>query len=695
MYVNGRKQPGHRRHRTPDVRFALRAESEHSGFRRQWQLQPDGLQLLGAASHVDRATYANGVETQATANTYTSGLLSASDVTNVVTGSVTHTAYDTNGNSTSVTQAYGTASASTNSSYEYSATGLLLQVIDPDSNETDYTYNEAGEQLTETTPLGTTTMTYNGHDQLASQTNANGLINTYSYDSSGDLTQEVWYASNGTTVIDTLNWSYNAAGQLLSAGNGNGTYDYTYNAAGQVIAVSEPFGVSLSFGYDQYGNRNLVEDSFDHVERSLYNANGQLLSRTMVVGSSDLRLEVTYTATGQIATITRYSDLAGTDLVATTTYTYDDNGNVTDITSVNASNAVIDEFDYVYDASGSLSSETDTQGGTPVTTAYGYGLTGQLTSAGSANYNYDPNGNPDNTGDTVGTDNEISSDGTFDYAYDYEGNETSKTNISTGDVWTYGYNNANELVSAIDKTSAGVTEMAVTYEYDVFGNRIEQSVTPYTSGVAGTTTVQKYALDGWNPALSANPTGNDNWNVWADLNGDNSLQTAYLRGDQVDQVFAEVGSSTHWTLTDNQGSVRDVVTNSASVVDSISYTAFGTPIETSPGSGGRYLYTGREFDVETGLQYNRARYYDPGIGRWISQDPTQFNAGDSNLYRYVNNAPTNATDPSGLFSKQVNQPFAVPKQTMDAFFAKEQKKFFWKRERWTTRPSQVRLPCRS
>jgi RHS repeat-associated protein len=52
--------------------------------------------------------------------------------------------------------------------------------------------------------------------------------------------------------------------------------------------------------------------------------------------------------------------------------------------------------------------------------------------------------------------------------------------------------------------------------------------------------------------------------------------------------------------------------------------------------------------VRYSLQYNRARYYDPSIGRWISQDPLGFEAGDSNLYRYVNNRPTATTDASGL-----------------------------------------------
>jgi hypothetical protein len=48
------------------------------------------------------------------------------------------------------------------------------------------------------------------------------------------------------------------------------------------------------------------------------------------------------------------------------------------------------------------------------------------------------------------------------------------------------------------------------------------------------------------------------------------------------------------------------------------------------------------------LQNNLNRWYDSSTGRWISQNPIGFAAGDANLYRYVGNGPTNATDPSGL-----------------------------------------------
>ena len=113
----------------------------------------------------------------------------------------------------------------------------------------------------------------------------------------------------------------------------------------------------------------------------------------------------------------------------------------------------------------------------------------------------------------------------------------------------------------------------------------------------------------------------------------------------------------YWTLTDNLGSVRDVIDNSATVKDSLQYDSFGnidTSTELDSAYRGRYAYTGREFDVETQLQYNRARYYDATTGRWISQDPMGFDAGDSNLYRYSRNQPVAHSDPSGQIEWSVD-----------------------------------------
>jgi RHS repeat-associated protein len=117
-------------------------------------------------------------------------------------------------------------------------------------------------------------------------------------------------------------------------------------------------------------------------------------------------------------------------------------------------------------------------------------------------------------------------------------------------------------------------------------------------------------------------------------------------------------------LADHQGTVRDVVrwddaNTETEHVEHYQYDAFGnlTAIVSAAGmvistdrstAVTRYQYTGRDWDSDSGLQYNRARWYDPATGRWISEDPIGFVAGDANLYRYVGNSSTNAVDPEGL-----------------------------------------------
>jgi RHS repeat-associated protein len=65
-----------------------------------------------------------------------------------------------------------------------------------------------------------------------------------------------------------------------------------------------------------------------------------------------------------------------------------------------------------------------------------------------------------------------------------------------------------------------------------------------------------------------------------------------------------------------------------------------------PDEGNALQYTGRENDG-TGLYYYRARYYDPGLKRFISEDPIGTTAG-LNFYSYVEGNPISFSDPTGL-----------------------------------------------
>src|SRR5205823_2249429 len=195
---------------------------------------------------------------------------------------------------------------------------------------------------------------------------------------------------------------------------------------------------------------------------------------------------------------------------------------------------VFSSFAYTYDVAGRLTTETYNGN----TRSYSYDATNQLTGDGGNTYSYDANGNRSNY--QTGPNNQLLDDGTWAYSYDNEGNLIQKTNHASGETWTYGYDNANRMISAEDRVSnGGNLVQRLTFKYDVFGNRIEKDVT------AATTTVTRFAYDGHE--------------VWADLDGNNALQTRYLHGDEVDQLFARIGpgGTAAWYGTDRLGSVRD------------------------------------------------------------------------------------------------------------------------------------------
>jgi RHS repeat-associated protein len=101
-------------------------------------------------------------------------------------------------------------------------------------------------------------------------------------------------------------------------------------------------------------------------------------------------------------------------------------------------------------------------------------------------------------------------------------------------------------------------------------------------------------------------------------------------------------------LAERLGSIDTLTDKDGNVVDKRTFDSFGRVLsETNPSVSFRYGYTARERDLESGLSYYRARYYDPQVGRFISVDPMGFGAGDTNLYRYVGNSSTNYADPSG------------------------------------------------
>lgn len=260
---------------------------------------------------------------------------------------------------------------------------------------------------------------------------------------------------------------------------------------------------------------------------------------------------------------------------------------------------------------------------------------------------------------TLDPGNRVTSDGTFDYTHDDEGNIVAQVNATTDETWLYTYNQLNQLVEAEHDpdgvgTGTGI-DLRVEYAYDVFGNRIERSVDDDGDG-AGSAVVEPFAYNvGINSPLAPYGRGAGGEgglaNAWADLDGSSSLTTRRLFTDAVDAVFARIDDADNldWYLTDRLGSVRDIMDSAGTIQDHIDYFGFGVvDSESDPAYGDRYKWTARELDDQTGLQYNRARWYSFDINAWMSEDPIRFAAGDANLRRYVGNDAANSVDPSGL-----------------------------------------------
>jgi RHS repeat-associated protein len=124
-----------------------------------------------------------------------------------------------------------------------------------------------------------------------------------------------------------------------------------------------------------------------------------------------------------------------------------------------------------------------------------------------------------------------------------------------------------------------------------------------------------------------------------------------VTGAVVDEILARTssGGTTAWYLTDNLGSVRDIVNTSGNELDHIVYDSFGNIVtETNATNRDRFKFAGMEWDAAIGQYYDHARYYGSSAGRFETQDPTGFAAGDTNLYRYVANSPVDSLDRSGL-----------------------------------------------
>jgi len=542
-------------------------------------------------------------------------------------------AYDRVGNLTQATDALGAATT-----LAYDRANQLVRMTDALGQRTNFAYDPAGNQTTVTDALSrVTTFTYDALNRRLTRTDPLSQVYTYSYDRRGNVVrivdakgQTLDYAYDAlsrptrlTTPDDVLTYTYDAAGNTLAAGNNSSALAFTYDRADRLVGAQTEAGgaqplVALTQTWDAAGNRRRLEDGLGGATLFDYDAVDQL-TRLRIPAGADIamaydpagRLQrigypngvealASFDAAGRLASLVHR---AGFGDVRSFAYGYTTVGNIAQITEGATART------FTYDRTQQLTRDSINGG-----EVYAYDAVGNRTrSPVSGSYRHDAA-------------NRLLEDDTACYAYDANGNRTSKTEkvagACTGGVTTYDWDAQDQLIR-VNLANGGV----VSYRYDALGRRIEKD----NGGQ-----VVRYVYDGADILL--------------EYDASDALRARYSHGDGVAQPLAlERGGSRYFYHADHLGSIRALTDGAGLRAASLDYDAYGQLQGSVAGPDNPYGFTARELDRETSLYYYRARYYDPSMGRFLSEDPFGLAAGDINLYRYVFNNPGNYVDPTGQY----------------------------------------------
>ncbi len=575
-----------------------------------------------------------------------------------VTDPLNHTTtfgYDTKGNLTTITNALNKITTIT-----VNPQGQPLTIKDPLNNITTFTY-ELGDLISVKDPLNrTTTRMLDAAGRLRSLINPLGQKTIYTPDALDRITQ-LADAINGITQF-----GYDANSNLLTVTDAKSQQTvYSYSNMNRTSTRQDPLLQTESYTYDNNGNLATVTDRKSQVTTNTYDALNRRTKTTFQDGTST---NYTYDAGNRItqvdekdasnvvtATITRTYD--GLDRLTqevtaqgTVNYTYDNANRRATMTVVGQPQVV-----YTYDNANRLT--TIVQGTSTVTIAYDdadrrtsvtypntnkveylYNVASELTTVtykkgtttlGTLLYTYDAAGNRIKTGGTFArsnippalastsynANNQQTVFGAATETYDPNGNLA--TFIDASGTTTYTWNARNQL------TSIAGPSLSATFTYDSFGRRTGRMVNG---------TVINYVYDGLNPVQEKN----------------GAIVTAnLLTGLGIDEFFTRTdGVGVRSLLPDALGSTVALGDGTGTLQTQYTYEPFGVTTQTGAASTNSYKYTGRE-DDSTGLLYYRARYYQPRLQRFMSEDPIGFSGGDPNFYVYAFNTPMRFIDPTG------------------------------------------------
>ena len=606
---------------------------------------------------------------------------------------------DARGNPASVTRLHNTAQALTwstawhplfnqpasrtdplghTTNYTYDAKARLTRIEDPLGNRSDFTWTPDGriQSLTrynEGRPL-LTTFTHDGPD-LSSLSDPQGNATQNTWDGNGNLTAFTDAKGNLTS------WTYDSRNRPLTKTDARLKVEtYSYDAAGNLAFLTDRKGQVSGYQYDALHRRTQAGFGASSTLSPVYTSTASLTwdaanRLTQIVDSEAGTITRTYAPKeiplgddnrfdaitletgpqGSVAT-TYYANGQRQSIDPTggpaVTYTYDNANRLTGITQAAgtgpAEPATAQTVTLGYDMSNRRNSLT-LPNGIRIATIWDrasqlYSLTYKKADGsliGDLGYTYAPQEIPlgdDAAGQRTAISGSLAASGLPDSVSASSHDDNNRLTAWNGATLTWD-DNGNLLSDgtrsytwdARDRLIAVSGPVPASFAYDPLGRRKGKTL-------AGVTT--RYLYDGANP-IQEKQSGT----VTANL----------LAGPNLDEWYARTSAGqTQTYLPDALGSTLKLTDSSQAIVASYTYAPQEIPLGDEPygkatvsGTPGTNSlgYTGRE-DDGTGLYYYRARYYHPGIARFVSEDPIGL-AGGANLMAYVGGDPVGNVDPTG------------------------------------------------
>jgi len=536
---------------------------------------------------------------------------------------------------------YLSPSSTTMASYIYDVEGRLAYFTNARGKSWSYTYDAMDRPKTARDPLLSLSQAeYDVNGNTTRTVDPMGHESRFIYDiGKGDrpLKERYYqYAPLNPNVADVeVNYSYDNLTHLLSSVTNSGssaqkitggTTNYTYDVLDRLTAEVGPQGYS-TVNYDNYGL--VTSTSKNGVQSESY----------------------TYDNWDRVSAVTNTRVLASGQDTKTISYSYDTLGRPTGYSTSGASYGV------TYADNGFVTSTSTSAGSMSMTNSYQYSWQGQILSdtwvkrrSGQVLQSWTDTYSYDFLGQLTGA-NVLGT--VFGYTYDLAGNRLTET--KDGLTKNFGYDDANRLTGV----SVG-SQFANTLSYDGNGNLTNIS---YAGGMGGV--VANLSLS-WNMfgqlASSTHQNGSVNtlgYDMFGERNAKNGSTLVSFGGNRGGDLTVGLDS---FVQTESGAKVIQNHRGDLSALSSADGTGAGRVYDPygnllnawTAGTGvaptSEYGFTGAEElgnGQTTDLVYLRARYYHPGLGRFISQDPIGF-AGGTNLYAYCGNDPINYTDPLGL-----------------------------------------------